>query len=76
METAKVQTIGKDQTILIPQEFQPLGNEVIMHRIGRAVVLLPKDALWQVFLDGLNGFTKDCFADGREQEVSTKRDSL
>lgn len=76
METAKVQTIGKDQTILIPQEFQLLGNEVIMHRIGRAVVLLPKDALWQVFLDGLNGFTKDCFADGREQEVSTKRDSL
>ena len=45
-------------------------------RVGRAVVLLPKEAAWQTFLNGLNGFTDDFFQNGRELEVPTQRETL
>lgn len=37
---------------------------------------LPKENAWQIFMSGVNGFTDDCFADGRESEVPTVMEEL
>ena len=37
---------------------------------------LPKENAWQIFMSGINGFTDDCFADGRESEIPTAREEL
>jgi len=44
--------------------------------LGQAVILLPKEAAWQSFLDGLHSFTGDFLEGGREPEVSTEREAL
>ena len=42
----------------------------------RRVLLVPKESLWQTFMDGLNGFTSDIFEGGRDQGVQEERESL
>ncbi len=37
---------------------------------------MPKEAAFQVFMEVVNGFTDDCFVDGREQEHLTVREDL
>ena len=39
-------------------------------------MLFPKDEAWETFLAGLNEFTDDFFADGRDQGVQEIRESL
>ena len=60
----------------LPKKFRFSGDEVYVQRIGQAVVLLPKEAAWQTFMDGLNSFTSDIFEDGRDQGVQKERESL
>lgn len=47
-----------------------------MQQLGDAVLLVPKESLWQTFMDGLNGFTSDIFEGGRDQGVQEERESL
>lgn len=61
---------GRGQAVRLPKRFRFIGKEVFVQRVGQAAVLLPKDAAWQTFLDGANGFTEDVFEDGREQGFS------
>lgn len=51
-------------------------EEVVVQQLGDAVILVPKESLWQTFMDGLNGFTSDIFEDGRNQGVQKERESL
>ncbi len=37
---------------------------------------MPRKNAWQIFMSGVNGFTDDCFAEGREPEVPTMREIL
>jgi len=37
---------------------------------------MPKEAAWDIFMDGLGSFTEDFFADGRDGGVSTAREPL
>lgn len=76
METAKVFENGRSQAVRLPKQFRFTGSEVFVHRLGNAVMLVPKDAAWQTFLEGLNSFPEDFLAEGREPEVPTKRESL
>lgn len=75
METAKIFENGKSQAVRLPKKFRFTGEEVFVHRVGRAVVLLPKDAARQTFLDGLDAFSDDFFKDGRESEVPAAGDA-
>ena len=52
------------------------GDEVFVQRLGDAVLLTPKADAWQTFMSGLNSFTEDFMADGREPEIPTARESL
>ena len=76
METAKVFENGRSQAIRLPKKFRFTGDEVVVQRLGHAVILVPKEVAWQTFMDGINGFTEDIFEEGRSQDVPTVRESL
>lgn len=76
METAKLFVNGQSQAVRLPKEYRFLGNEVFVQKVGNAVMLFPKDQAWETFLNGLNSFTDDFFADGRNQGVEAPREAL
>jgi antitoxin VapB len=76
METAKIFENGKSQAVRLPKKFRLSGDEVYVQKVGQAVVLMPKESAWEIFMDGINSFTEDFFADGRDAEFSTMRESL
>lgn len=76
METAKLFENGRSQAVRLPKEFRFTGDEVFVQRLGHAVMLYPKDAVWETFLNGVNSFSEDFLADGRESEAPVERDTL
>ncbi len=76
METAKVFENGRSQAVRLPKKFRFTDNEVFVQRLGSAVMLIPKDSLWETFINGLYEFSDDFFANGRETEITTKREPL
>lgn len=76
METAKIFENGRSQAVRLPKKFRFDVDEVVVQRLGDAVILVPKEALWQTFMDGVNGFTDDIFEDGRDQGVQKERETL
>lgn len=76
METAKIFDNGRSQAVRLPKKYRFTDNEVYIRRLGNAVMLIPKDAAWQTFLDGLNGFPDDFMQDGRQTDIPTERDEL
>ena len=76
MDTAKVFENGRSQAVRLPKKFRFNVDEVVVQQLGDAVLLVPKDSLWQTFLDGINGFTDDIFENGRNQGVQEERENL
>ncbi len=76
MQTAKLFINGRSQAVRLPREFQFSGKDVLIQKVGDAVILLPHDKSWEVFLHGLNGFTDDFMENGREQGKSQKREEI
>ena len=76
METAKLFVNGQSQAVRLPKEYRFSGNEVYIKKVGNAVMLFPKERAWETFLNGLNSFTDDFFADGRNQGVQAPRETL
>ena len=76
METAKIFETGRSQAVRLPKKFRFNADEVVIQQLGDAVLLVPKESLWQTFLDGLNGFTDYVFENGREQGLQEERESL
>ena len=76
METAKIFETGRSQAVRLPKKFRFNADEVVIQQLGDAVLLVPKESLWQTFLDGLNGLTDDVFENGREQGLQEERESL
>jgi antitoxin VapB len=59
MDTAKLSKSGNSQAVRLPKEYRFVGDEVGIKRMGDAVVLLPKDAPWQILFDALAAFSED-----------------
>ena len=59
MQTAKVFKNGRSQAIRLPKEFQFSGKDVFIQKHGDAVILVPYEKLWDVFLHGLTSFSED-----------------
>ena len=76
MDTAKVFENGRSQAVRLPKKFRFNVDEVVVQQLGDAVLLVPKDSLWQTFMDGINGFTDDIFEDGRNQGIQEERENL
>ncbi len=72
MDTAKLFKNGRSQAVRLPKEFRFEGDEVMVTRLGAAVVLLPKNHDWEVMFGALDGFGADFMAD-REQPAQQER---
>ena len=76
MEMAKIFENGRSQAVRLPKKFRFDVDEVVVQQLGAAVLLVPKEALWQTFMEGVDGFTDDIFPNGRNQGVSEERTVL
>jgi len=76
METAKIFNSGGSQAIRLPKEFRFPDGEVYIKKVGDAVVLYPKQSIWESFMKGVNGFSDDFMENGRDQGISDTRDAL
>jgi antitoxin VapB len=70
MKTAKLFKNGESQAVRLPKEFRFQGTEVLIKRVGEAVVLLPATGSWDSLVGSLAKFPDDFLAD-REQPAST-----
>ena len=75
MDTAKIFNSGNSQAVRLPKQYRFVGNEVVIKRLGNAVVLLPKDDPWQVMFDALADFPRDIGLE-RNQPSEQERDAL
>ena len=76
MHTAKLFINGRSQAVRLPKEFQFSGDDVLIQKVGDAVILLPHDKSWEVLLHGLNNFTDDFMKEGRDQGKNQKREDF
>lgn len=76
METAKLFENGRSQAVRLPKKFRLPGSEVVVQRLGHAIMLVPKENVWETFMSGVSGFTDDFMADGREAETASLREEL
>ena len=76
MQSAKLFTNGRSQAVRLPKEFQFSGKEVLIQKVGDAVILLPHNKSWEVFLHGLNNFTDDFMKNGRAQGANQVREHI
>lgn len=76
MQKAKLFQNGRSQAVRLPKEFQFSGSDVYIQKHGEAVILIPREKAWEVFLEGLNGFSNDFMRDGRDQGVNQEREDL
>ena len=67
---------AESQAVRLPQKYRFQADEVVIQKLGDAVLLVPKESLWNTFLDGVNSFTEDIFENGRDQGAQEDRESL
>ena len=76
MQTARLFTNGRSQAVRLPKEYQFRGENVYIQKVGEAVILVPFDKEWEVFLHGLNSFSDDFMSEGRFQGDNQNREEL
>lgn len=76
MQTAKLFQNGRSQAVRLPKEYQFTGDEVFIQKHGDAVLLIPHEKAWSVFLEGLSGFSDDFMVDGRDQGKDQTREGF
>jgi len=75
MQTAKIFNNGRSQAVRLPKDFRFSGNDVFIKKIGKLVILLPKDDPWSVLVNSLDQFTDD-FMDSRDQPSKDSREKF
>jgi len=76
MQSAKLFQNGRSQAVRLPKEFQFSGDEVFIQRHGDAVILIPHEKAWEVFMEGITSFSDDFMKNGRDQGQDQKREPL
>jgi antitoxin VapB len=69
VKTVKLFKHGAGQAVRLPKEFRFAGTEVLIKRLGNAVVLLPKAKSWDTLVESLDKFPAD-FMNEREQPAT------
>ena len=72
MKIAKLFKNGQSQAVRLPKEFRFDGNEVLIKRMGSAVILLPMAKSWDSLVASLEQFTPD-FLSERDQPLEFER---
>jgi antitoxin VapB len=76
MKTAKLFKNGDSQAVRLPKEFRFTGDEVLIKRVGSAVVLLPKAKSWDTLVQSLEKFPPDFMGNRQQPAEVERRDSL
>lgn len=76
MKTAKLFKNGDSQAVRLPKEFRFEGKEVLIKRMGSAVVLLPKAKSWDTLIASLAKFPPDFMNDREQPHEADRRESL
>ena len=75
MQTAKIFMNGRSQAVRLPKDFRFSDNDVFIKKIGKMVVLLPKDDPWSSLVNSLDQFTDD-FMETRDQPAQNNREEF
>ena len=75
MDSAKLFCNGRSQAVRLPRDYRFDGEEVYIKKIGNAVVLIPKEKIWEVHEAGVDYFSDD-YLDDRKQPAPKKRENL
>jgi antitoxin VapB len=75
MQTAKIFMNGRSQAVRLAKDCRFSGNDVFLKKIGRMVILIPKDDPWTSLVNSLNQFTDD-FMDDRDQPNQDPRENF
>lgn len=59
MTTAKLFKNGQSQAVRLPKNCRFIGNEVIIKKIGNAVLLIPMTTSWEPLLNSIKMFPED-----------------
>ena len=76
MRTAKVFKNGNSQAVRLPKEFQFDVSEVEIFRRGDEIILRKEKENLKEAFDLLSSLPDDFFADGRDDSLPEKRESL
>ena len=75
MITAEVFRQGTAQCVRLPGEVEMEGDEVLVKRVGRSLMLIPKGTNpWQMLAESLDQFTDDFLRD-RGQPAHQEREA-
>ena len=72
METAKLFKNGKSQAVRLPKAYRFKGEEVLIAKIGNAVILLPKKSKMNLLIDSLDQFSDDFLTDRNQPELQSR----
>ncbi len=75
MKTVKVLQQGTYQLIKLPKSLHLDSQQVLVKRVGNALVLIPSENPWQSLEDSLDKFSDD-FMETREQPEQQARENL
>ena len=75
MQTAKIFLNGRSQAVRLPKDFRFSEKDVFIKKIGKMVILLPKDDIWSSLVNSLDQFTDD-FMDSRDQPHQNSREKF
>ncbi|MCP4632467.1 MAG: antitoxin [candidate division Zixibacteria bacterium] len=75
MQTAKIFLNGRSQAVRLPKDFRFSGNDVFIRKIGKIVILIPKDDPWASLANSLDQFTDD-YMETRDQPTQDSRETL
>jgi antitoxin VapB len=67
---------GRSQAVRLPKEYKFHGESVYVQKVGEAVILVPFEKEWEVFMHGVNSFSDDFLSGGRLQGKDQKREKL
>jgi antitoxin VapB len=76
MKSAKLFKNGESQAVRLPKEFRFKGKEVLIQRVGSAIVLLPKDKSWDTLINSLAKFPADFMTDREQPRNEDRRERL
>jgi antitoxin VapB len=76
MKSAKLFRNGESQAVRLPKEFRFEGKEVLIKRVGAAVVLLPQSGSWDGLFESLRKFPPDFMTERYQPTGQGEREAL
>jgi len=72
---AKIFKNGQSQAVRLPKEFRMSGSSVFVKHMGNAVLLIPKDSVWDLMEEGLSEIDPE-FSFSRDQGEEQVREQI